>query len=53
MKPYSKRNAVAVGIEVRGHGMDGRGRERYRKSRILKNVIITVDTDSPSPALTQ
>jgi hypothetical protein len=52
LKSYSKRNAVAVGIQLRGHGMDGRGRERYRKTWILKNVTFTTDTESPSPAPT-
>jgi hypothetical protein len=49
---YSKRNAVAVIIEVRKDGVDGRGRNRYRKSWILKNVMFTLATDRPTPAPT-
>jgi hypothetical protein len=50
LKPYTKRNAVGVGIAVRKNGMDGRGRNRYRKSWLLKNVIFTLATESPSHA---
>ena len=50
MEKYSKRNAVAVLFKVRKDGMDGRGRNRYRKSWILKNVMFTLATESPSPA---
>ena len=35
---YSERNVVAVVVLVRPHGMDGRGRNRYRKTRLGRNV---------------
>jgi hypothetical protein len=50
---YNEREAVVVETEVRKDGMDGRGRNRYRKSWILKNVMFTLATESPSPAPTQ
>ena len=34
---YSERNVVAVVVLVRPHGMDGRGRNRYRKSGLGKS----------------
>ena len=52
MKWYNKRNAVVVPFKVRKDGMDGRGRNRYRKTWLLKNVMFTLATESPSPAPT-
>ena len=51
MKPYSDGIGVAVGIQVRKHGVDGRRRERYRKTRILKNVLFKLDTILSHPRL--
>ena len=48
MDSYSKRDVVAVRIQLRKVGMDGCGRERYPKSWILKNVTFTLDTESPT-----
>ena len=31
---YSERNVVAVVVLVRPHGMDGRGRNRYRNAQV-------------------
>ena len=50
MKPYNEREAVVVGIAVRKDGMDGRRRNRYRKSWLLENVIFTMATDPPTHA---
>ena len=51
MKCYTKRKVVGVTIEVRSHGNAERGRGAGRKSWLLKNVIITLATDPPTPAL--
>ena len=54
MKCYTKRKVVGVtSFEVRSHGNAerGRGRGAGRKSWLLKNVIITLATDPPTPAL--
>ena len=40
--PSRKRKVVGVAIEVRSHGNAERARHRYRKSWLLKNVIITL-----------
>ena len=53
MKCYTKRNVVGVTIEVRSHGNAERGRGAGCKSWLLKNVIITLATDPPTPAPTQ
>ena len=45
MKWYNKRNAVVVPFKVRKDGMDGRGRNRYRKTWLLKNVMFTLATE--------
>ena len=50
MKPYTKGIGVGVGFQVRTDGEVGRRRNRYRKTRILKSVLFTLDTDSPTPA---
>ena len=50
LKPYNEREAVVVGIAVRKDGMDGRRRNRYRKSWLLENVIFTMATDPPTHA---
>jgi hypothetical protein len=42
LKCYNKRNAVVVAFKVRKDGMDGRGRNRYRKTWLLKNVMFTL-----------
>jgi hypothetical protein len=46
LKKYNEREAVVVLFKVRKDGMDGRGRNRYRKSWILKNVMFTVINSS-------
>jgi hypothetical protein len=45
LKKYNEREAVVVLFKVRKDGMDGRGRNRYRKSWLLKNVMFTLATD--------
>ena len=40
-KHYSERNVVAVVVPVRPHGMDGRDRNRYRKSGLGKSDTIS------------
>ena len=41
---YNERNVVVVVVPVRPHGMDGRGRNRYRKSGLGKS-----DNEFPDP----
>ena len=50
MKWYNEREAVVVPFKVRKDGEVGQRRNRYRKTWILKSVLFTLDTESPTPA---
>jgi hypothetical protein len=50
LKPYTNGIGVGVGFQVRTDGEVGRSRERGRKTRILKSVTFTLDTDPPTRA---
>ena len=51
MKCYTDDNVVGVTIQLRKDGNAERGRGVGRKSWLLKNVMITLATDPPTPAL--
>ena len=51
LKCYTDDNVVGVTIQLRKDGNAERGRGVGRKSWLLKNVMITLATDPPTPAL--
>ena len=53
LKCYSNGFALAVTFQTASQTDSAFPRYRYRKSRILKNVIFTMTTDRPPPAPTR